>query len=127
MYRGVLAPALKRYRGVKRKYLLLEDDDPTGFKSTQAIGTKAALKIAPMPFPTCSPDINPLDFAVWDEVERRMSEQKAPRRESVEAFKARLRSTALAIPASVVEKILNKMKSQAQSIYDNDGGHIPED
>ena len=127
LYRDVIAPALKRHCGVKRKYILLEDNDPTGFKSTRGIEAKAALNIEPLRFPTYSPELNPLDFAVWDEVERRMSEQKAPANESVHAFKARLRRTALAIPAPVVTKMLCAIKRRAQSVYDHDGGNIPED
>ena len=127
LYRDVLSPMLKLHRGDKRKYLILEDNDPTGFKSNLAIKAKADLKIHPIPFPTYSPDLNPLDFAIWSEVERRMSTQTAPSGESVEDFKARLRRTALAIPSSVVEKILCGVKGRAQSIYHHDGGHIPED
>ena len=33
VYRHVLAPALKRIRGQKRRYSILEDNDPTGFKA----------------------------------------------------------------------------------------------
>ena len=80
-----------------------------------------------MEFPKYSPDLNPLDFSLWDEVEGRMAAQKAPARESIEAFKARLRRTAMAIPAAVVRSMLEDIKPRTQSVYDRDGGHIPED
>ena len=85
------------------------------------------MNIEPLRFPTYSPELNPLDFAVWDEVERRMSEQKASAHESVHALKARLRRTALAIPAPVVTNMLCAIKRRSQSVYDHDGGNIPED
>ena len=80
-----------------------------------------------MTFPTYSPDLNPCDFSLWEEVESRMAKQKTPTREPVVAFKARLKRTATAIPESVVRKMLGGIKSRAQSIYDKDGGHISRD
>ena len=127
MYETVLAPALKRHRGEKRKYILLEDNDPSGFKSKVAMAAKKAMKIHPIEFPTYSPDLNPLDFSLWQEVEDRMSRQKTPRKESADAFKARLRKTAMSIPSPVIRKMLASIKPRAQSIYNHNGGHIPRD
>ena len=127
LYKHTIGPALVKHRGRKRSFTTLEDNDPTGYKSTLAKQTKRELKIHPMEFPKYSPDLNPLDFSLWDEVEDRMAAQKAPARESIEAFKARLRRTAMAIPASVVRSMLEDMKPRTQSVYDHDGGHIPED
>ena len=127
LYREVVLPALQKYRGNKRRYDILEDNDPTGYKSNDAKKEKARLKIVPVEFPTYSPDLNPCDYALWTEVENRMSMQKARRNESVDAFKLRLRRTAMAIPAPVIEKMLTSMVKRTQSVYDNDGGHIPRD
>jgi hypothetical protein len=127
MYEKVLAPALQRHRGEKRKYILLEDNDPSGFKSKVAMDAKKGLKIHPIEFPTYSPDLNPLDFSLWQEVEDRMSRQKTPSKESADAFKARLRKTAMTIPPPVIRKMVASIKPRAQSIYDHNGGHIPRD
>ena len=83
VYRNVLAPALKRHRGEKRRYILLEDNDPTGLKASIAMAAKAAMKIQPIAFPTYSPDLNPLDYALWQEVENRMGRQQAPAGETI--------------------------------------------
>ena len=123
----MLAPALKRIRGSKRRYNSLEDNDPTGFKAQVSKDTKAELKIQPIEFPTYSPDINPLDYALWTEVERRMSKQVPPRIESMADFKCRLRRTAMNIPKAVICKMLRGMKRRMQSIYDAGGGHIARD
>ena len=80
-----------------------------------------------MDFPTYSPDINPCDYALWDEVKRRMKEQKAPKNESMKAFRLRLQKTAMSIPKPVVRKMLRGMKDRMQEIYDFSGGHIPRD
>ena len=58
-----IAKALKRCRGEKRRFSLLEDNDPAGFKSKGGISAKASLNIQPLPFPTYSPDLYPCDFA----------------------------------------------------------------
>ena len=46
-----MALALRRYRGVKRRYVILEGNGPTGFKATIAVNTKAALNIFPLGLP----------------------------------------------------------------------------
>ena len=127
LYKDVIAKALKRYRGEKRRYSLLEDNDPTGFKSKVGISTKASLNIQPLAFPTYSPDLNPCDFALWEEVENRMAKQEYPVGETVDSFKARLRRTALAIPEHVVRKMLGAMKHRTKAVYERDGGNIPRD
>ena len=127
VYKDVLSPALRRYRGVKREYTILEDNDPTGFKAKVAIAAKAELKIKPLAFPTYSPDINPCDYALWDEVARRMAEQATPKNESMQAFKLRLQKAAKTVPPAVVRKMLRGMKDRVQAIYDADGGHIARD
>ena len=90
---------------------------------------KAALKIQPMEFPTYSPDLNSLDFALWQEMQNRMAAaaQAAPNTESAETFKQRLCKTAMSIPESVARKMLANIKARAQSVYGMNGGHIPRD
>ena len=127
LYKKVLAPALRRSRGAKRSYMLLEDNDPTGFKATAAVNAKALLKISPIEFPAYSPDMNPCDYALWDEVERRMAVQVTPDGETVDGFKARLRLTAMRIPKATLWKMVAGMKRRTQDIYDQKGGHIPRD
>ena len=127
LYKDVVAPALKRYRGVEGRYLVLEDNDPIGFKSGKALAEKAAADIQTLQFPRYSPDLNPCDFSLWEEVQTRMAAQAAPRRETATGFKARLRQTAMSIPEPVIRSMLKSIKGRAQSIYDHDGGHIPQD
>jgi hypothetical protein len=127
VYKNVVGPALVRAHGKKRSYTIVEDNDPTGYKSKEGKRAKTELNISPIEFPTYSPDMNACDYALWDEVERRMKQQTAPKHETREGFKARLRRTALGIPKGVVLKMLRSMVARTQSIYDNNGGHIPRD
>ena len=88
---------------------------------------KRELKILPLEFPKFSPDLMPLDYGVWDEVDRRMSKQKVKLGETVEAFKNRLRRTAMSIPARVISKIVNSMHARAAAIAKAGGKDIPRD
>ena len=126
-YEATLAPALKKHWGQKRKFVILEDNDPSGFKSSIAVDAKRELKMHPIEFPTYSPDLNPLDFSLWEEVQNRMNAQVAPKNESATAFMARLRKTALATPEPTVRRMLSNIKARAQAIYEQNGGHIPRD
>lgn len=51
----------------------VKDNDPTGYKSRKATEVKDELGIRAMDFPRYSPDLNPMDFFLWEEVERRMA------------------------------------------------------
>jgi hypothetical protein len=80
-----------------------------------------------MDLPTYSPDLNPCDHSLWEAVQSRMVKQKAPPRESADAFKTRLKRVARSIPPAVVNKMLTSMASHTQAVYDENGGHIPRD
>ena len=80
-----------------------------------------------MPWPRSSPDLNPLDFGLWSNVNLRM-EKIAPRGdETAHEFKARLRSTALSTPRGVVRRMIDQIRSKAQEIYEAGGGNIRSD
>ncbi|CAK0823042.1 unnamed protein product [Prorocentrum cordatum] len=126
-YAGVLAPALRRCRKGRRAFRILEDNDPTGYKSKKAVDCKRGLKITPIKFPKYSPDLNPLDYFLWAEVNRRMAEQSAPANESQSAYKARLRRVAMGIPKGVIRAAVAKMKTKAAEVVVAEGGRIPSD
>ena len=80
-----------------------------------------------MEFPTYSPDLNPCDYSLWEEVENRLAVQKIPRGEDVAGSKERLPRTALSIPAPVIRKMVADMKTRTRQVYERQGGHIPKD
>ena len=125
-YRGPIRRALKKHRGEKAKYVVLEDNDPTGYKSNKALEAKRDLGIQAMQFPRYSPDLNPLDFYLWDAIERRMRAAKtAPM--SVAAYKARLRRVAMSIPEAEIREAVLSIKARAKAVYDAKGGDIARD
>ena len=72
MYKGPIMQALKKHRGSKTSYLIAEDNDPTGYKSRKAIAAKQSLGIKTVSWPRYSPDLMPLDFSLWNDINRRM-------------------------------------------------------
>ena len=127
LYRGPIAAALRKWRGAQQRYWLLEDNDPTGYKSKKALQAKKDVHITCLNFPRYSPDLNPLDFFLWHEVERRMLLAGVTKRESQEAYKRRLRATAKGIPAAVIRKAMLNIKVRARQVVKANGGNIPRD
>jgi len=124
LYNGPIIKALKKHCGNKRKFTTIEDNDPSGYKSSAGKAAKKALKIVPLPWPRYSPDLNPLDFAIWAEVERRFAKQKAPKRDTVDAYKKRLRRVAMSLPAKYIKSVIATIPKRAGAIVDAEGGHV---
>lgn len=127
LYRGPIAKCLRRNFKGKASFTILEDNDPSGYKTHAAREAKDEIGVKTLPFPTYSPDLNPCDYFLWDEVERRMEAGKPKASESKDAYKARLRRVAMSIPSSVIEKGVMCMKKRCQQVWENDGGDIPRD
>ena len=126
LYRGPLLKALKKYRGIKDRYVVVEDNDPTGYKSKKAITAKEEVGISTVEWPRYSPDLNPLDFHVWHQIEEAViSKLKGPI--SVKAFAARLARAAKALPRKQILDAVSEMKSRAKAIFHAKGGLIERD
>ena len=109
---------------------VLEDNDPSGYKSGAGKDAKAKARIITNDLPKRGPDLNVLDYSLWAYINTKMREQEkafpANKKESVKQFKERLRRTALSIPARVVPKAVNDMHARVRKVFDADGGHITE-
>ena len=135
MYRGPLMLAMAKTfpenaRKPHAKWVVLEDNDPAGYKSGEAEGAKAEVGIKVKELPCRSPDLNVLDYSLWKAIEKRMRSQERAfpksKKETVVEFKARLRKTALGLPESVVKKAVMSMKRRLTQIVDAKGGLIEE-
>lgn len=124
VYRDILHPAMRRNRGHKQEYKVVEDNDPTGYKSKKAVDQKTECGITAMEFPRYSPDLNPWDFSLWDDIQRRMDTSAPAGNESRAAFKERLRRTAMATPTATVKKALMGMKKRIKAVYDAGGQDV---
>ena len=130
MYKTALGPALKGQHPNKRKFLVLEDNDPAGYKSNKAKNAKKDMRIKVFEIPPRSPDLNPLDYGFWKVVNDRLRAQEAKFDDSfVEArgaFIRRLRRTILRIPASVLQPLVSNMKRRCEQTQKAAGGHFEE-
>jgi hypothetical protein len=53
----------------KKKFTIVEDNDSIGHTSKKAVAAKEDSKITAVALPRYSPDLSPLDFFLWLEVE----------------------------------------------------------
>ena len=80
--------------------------------------------------PPRSPDLNVCDYSLWAEVSRRMRRQEkawpAKKRETRQGYLARLRRTALRLPAAFVNKSIGDMARRCQRLHAAQGKHFEE-
>jgi transposase len=124
LYSGPILKTLQKHRGKKRSYTVLEDNDPTGYKSNKGKKAKEQAGIAPIEFPKYSPDLNPLDFTIWNEIERKMMASKIKRLETEAEYKKRLRRTAMSLSENYIKKAMASVWKRAQMVIDEEGGYI---
>jgi hypothetical protein len=130
MYSNSLAPALRKAYPHQRKFKVLEDNDPTGYKSKAGEVAKKNAKIEVFELPKRSPDLNPLDYGFWSAVNRRLrlQEAKFPKTkcETRKQFISRLRGVVLRIPKAVLTPMVRSMKWRCIAVKKAKGGHFEE-
>ena len=130
LYQGPVHDALHNAFPRKRSFKMLEDNDPTGFKSTAAKKAKRDAKISVFSIPKRSPDLSVMDYAIWKEISRKMRAQelrfKKAKRETRAEFLGRLRRTALSLPCSFVNKAIGNMRERCHRLYAAKGRHFEE-
>ena len=130
MYSDTLVKAMKKVYPAARKFLVLEDNDPAGYKSGKGMAAKSSSKIATLDLPRRSPDLNVLDYSLWRAINVRMRAEEmsfaANRRETQEQYKPRLRRTALTLPTTVVTRAVKDMARRVRALRDAKGKLINE-
>ena len=130
LYKGPLLSALKRGWPHKRSWTVLEDNDPTGFKSTKGEAAKRQCKIKVFAIPKRSPDLNVCDYALWKEVSSRMRRQEKTwsrsKKETREQYIDRLKRTATRLPKSFIDNSIADMTRRCQRLYEKKGRYFEE-
>jgi hypothetical protein len=130
MYKKPLLKALQKKWPRKRSWNALEDNDPTGFKSSKGIAAKKAVNIQLFSIPKRSPDLNICDYALWKEIHKRMCRQELNwgknRRETRDQYLQRLRRTAQRLPQSFITDSIGDMRRRCQRLCDAKGGFFEE-
>ena len=127
LYSGPILKALQRHRADRRPYVILEDNDPVGYKSRKALRAKEDNYITTMDLPRYSADLNPLDYSVWELVRERMDARAPVGAETKEEFKKRLRMTALRLSPRLVTKAVMDMKTRILAVHAAKGRDIAKD
>ena len=128
IYEGPMLKALKAaYPGTKR-FRVLEDNDPSGFKASKGVAAKERAGIRAFEIPAHSPQLNVCDYWLWREVNKRMRARErtfpSGKRETRVAFIRRLKRTAMSIPSDVITKSIGSMKKRCQLLVQAEGGQI---
>jgi hypothetical protein len=125
-----LSKQLRKHWPGKRQWSVLEDNDPTGFRSNVAIAAKKKLKIEIFRIPTRSPDLSVMDYAVWKEINKRMRKQELKwahhRKETREQYCDRLRTTARNLPKAFIDDSIGSMVVRCQRLFEAKGGYFEE-
>ena len=130
MYTGPIRSALQEAYPGRSRYNVLEDNDPSGFKASKGLEGKRIARIRSFDIPKRSPSLNVCDYALWDEVNRRMrvAEQAwgAGKKETRPQYLARLRRTAFGLPSAFITKSVEDMRRRCLRLHTAEGGHFEE-
>ena len=128
LYEGPMLNVLKAAYPGKKRFRVLEDNDPSGFKSRRGVEAKERARIDPFVIPGHSPQLNLCDYWLWREVNTRMRRQErawpAGKVETRDGFMRRLKRTAMSSPAYAVDKSIGHMKVRCQRLVVAKGGQI---
>ena len=124
VYRNDIAKIFQRRVPHKAAPVIVEDNDPTGYKSSLAVAAKRELGFKVFELPRYSPDLNPMDFFLWNNIEQRMALNAPTGRESVDQYKKRLRKVAMSTSRFLIRKTLATMKQRINAVYEARGNHI---
>lgn len=135
MYRGPLRRAMEKAfpeeaAKARPRWVVMEDNDPAGYKSGKAAAAKDAARIRTLSLPRRSPDFNVLDYSLWHAINVRMRAAEAKMRpakvETREEFLKRLRRCAMTLPKSVVEPAVKDMRRRLRLTVEAKGSLFTE-
>ena len=108
---------------------MIEDNDPGGLATKAAKKVKKQLSMDPIGLPKRSPDLSPMDYAVWDHVvakmrshERRMGNRKETKAKYID----RLKRTIKTADKKFLSSVQCSMRRRLQQVYARNGGLIEE-
>ena len=104
----------------RKKWVLIEDNDPAGFQSKMAIRRKKELGLTPIGMPKRSPDLQPMDYSIWSEINRAMRKSESrmgQRAESKRDHIARLQQTAESLSPDLLRGAQRSLKRRLQMCF----------
>ena len=114
----------------KATRLILEDNDPTGYRPKKGVVAKGKAKLSGSDFPKRGPDLNPCDYGLWREVDRRTRKQEKKfakgKTEARKQHAKRLSRTAKNLSATPFSRLVGGAKHRLGRCYAARGGLLAE-
>ena len=130
LYTGPIQKILNKTYPTKRRFTVLEDNDPSGFRSNKGKTAKSDANIDVFAIPPHSPDLNVCDYALWKEINKRMRAKEAgwpkSKRESRDQYLARLKKTAKTLPKKFIKDSIGDMVRRCSRLYEQKGKYFEE-
>ena len=108
-----LSAFLKKHYPRRKRRLLVEDNDPSGFLSHRAVRAKQELKIKAIGLPKRSPDLPPMDYSAWSRIGAKTRDGETKMKDKKETKKAHLRRlgrVAAALDKGLLRKTMRDMR-----------------
>ena len=124
-----LAAFLKESYPSRRKWVLIEDNDPGGLATRAANQAKKQLGMQPIGLPKRPPDLSPMDYAIWSQVESQMrSHEKrlGNRKEGKAQYIGRLKRTIKNLDKKFLANTQGSMRRRLRQVYARKGNLIEE-
>ena len=104
--------------GLRKNYIFQQDNDP---KHTSKVAKEYFEKIRkiPLKWPSCSPDLNPIEH-LWDELDRSIDSNQ---RNNVSQFKLAIIHAWDAIGKEKLKKLVESMPKRLKAVIESKGGH----
>lgn len=112
-------------------YILIRDNDRTGYSSKLGVRSERDCGITVIPLPKRRPDLMPMDFHFHSAVHRAMLEQETDwpegQKETRAAFQTRLLATYASVSTGQIRSACGNMKKRVAAVINAHGGWIPRD
>lgn len=72
-------------------------------------------------WPPSSPDLNPLDYSIWANIQAKACETSHP---SVDSLKSSIRKAWASMSASYITTVCSRFRPRLEQVIENQGGHI---
>ncbi|EFO88482.1 hypothetical protein CRE_13033 [Caenorhabditis remanei] len=117
-YEDILENTMRPWalQNVGRAYVFQQDNDPK-HTSLHVRSWFQRRRVDLLEWPSQSPDLNPIEH-MWEELERRLSGVRAT---NADQKFAQLEAAWMAIPKSVIDKLLDSMPRRCQAVIDSRG------
>ena len=114
IYKGPMKRALQKEYPDRTRFTVLEDNDPTGYRSKKGMQGKREAKIDVFAIPKHSPELNICDYWLWKQVNAKMREQERNwpkgKKEDRDGYFRRLKRTAMSLTKEEIDDAQGSMK-----------------